>query len=302
MCSKPFISLIVCTRNRAKQLTSALVALNQIEYNAKYEIILVDNASTDETKVVIENFIEENSAPFKYVYEEETGLSKARNTGLSHASGELVSFTDDDCYPQKNFFETISNCFKDETIIFAGGRVLLFDESDRRITIQEKNDYAELKPFSFIASGLIHGANISFRRDKIIELKGFDERLGAGTKFKSGEDTDILRRFSALGHKGLYDPNITVYHHHGRKTLEEEEALMKGYDRGIGSCMLKHIIHGRSKSLYFKQWYWMLRKAPLRKKIRQLGFALLFYIKYGPLFSSVFNHPCSCLKIKPPLK
>ena len=298
MCLKPFISLIVCTRNRAEQLMTALIALNKIEYNGKYEIILVDNASTDKTKAVIENFIEENSAPFKYVYEEETGLSKARNTGLSHATGELVAFTDDDCYPQKDFFETISNCFIDETIMFAGGRVLLFDETDRRITIQEKNNYEELKPFSFIASGLIHGANISFRRDKVIDLKGFDERLGAGTKFKSGEDTDILRRFSALGYKGLYDPTIVVYHHHGRKTIEEEESLMKGYDRGIGSCMLKHILYGGSKSLYFKQWYWMLRKAPLPKKIRQISYALLFYIKYGPLFSSVFNHPSSCLKIK----
>jgi glycosyltransferase involved in cell wall biosynthesis len=293
--TESFISLIICTRNRASQLTAALVELNKIEYTKKYEIILVDNGSTDSTRTVIAQFIQEHTAPFKYIFEAKAGLSRARNAGLSHAQGDIVAFTDDDCYPTIDFLSSISKCFEDQTIAYSGGRVLLFDQSDRRITIQEKNSYEVLEPLSYISAGLIHGANISFRRDTILELKGFDERLGAGTQFKSGEDTDILRRFSALGYKGVYDPAITVFHHHGRKTLEEETKLMEGYDRGNASCMLKHTMHGKLRRLYIKHWYWLLRKASFRIKTRHVCYAVLFYIKYGPSFSSVFKHPHDCL-------
>lgn len=294
----PFISLVVCTRNRATKLTSALVAFSKIEYAGKYEVILVDNGSTDATKEVIESFIIENSVPFKYVYEEKAGLSRARNTGVSNTKGEIIAFTDDDCYPREDFLQKIASCFSDETIAYAGGRLLLYDSTDRRVTIQEKKDSQVLDANTFIPSGLIHGANVSVKRTAILALNGFDERLGAGTEFKSGEDTDLLRRLSNAGYNGFYEPNIVVFHHHGRKTLEDEINIRKGYDRGVGSCMLKQIVNKKTRHTYMKRWYWMLRKSSTKTKARQLWYALKFYFKYGPSFTTVLEHPHECLNLK----
>ena len=113
--------------------------------------------------------------------------------------------------------------------------MLLYDDTDRRVTIQESETPVTLDARSFIPVGLIHGANMAFRRKPLLEARGFDERLGAGTRFRSGEDTDALWRLSLAGYDGRYEPDIVVYHHHRRKTLAEEAALLRGYDRGYGS-------------------------------------------------------------------
>jgi glycosyltransferase involved in cell wall biosynthesis len=89
------ITVIICTRNRAKLLRDAMASVvEQGIPKSDYEIVVVDNASTDETPDVVAEF--RGSAHIRYVHEEKLGLCIARNTGWRAASGRYVAFFDDD--------------------------------------------------------------------------------------------------------------------------------------------------------------------------------------------------------------
>lgn len=288
----PFaISLIVCTRNRANQLRRALTSCAELSFDRPWELIVVNNGSSDETASVLSAFAEHCPFPVVIVDEPTPGLSRARNRGLAHARGRVVAFTDDDCYPAPDFLAAIHTCFSSKDIAYCGGRVLLFDPTDRRITIQESNIHREIAPNSYIRSGWIHGANMAFVKETAIQLGGFDERFGAGGRYPSGEDTDLLRRFSAAGLSGVYDPAIMVYHHHGRKTAKEEADLLRGYAKGVGACMMKYCLHKPTRALYLRHGYWTLRDSHYQKVFRVLLSGVKFFVSHGLVPSRAFAHP-----------
>lgn len=291
MSTQALISVIVCTRNRGRQLAGTLESLGRQDYAGPWELVVVDNGSTDDTPAVLEAFGQDCPFELRVVREPVAGLSRARNRGLANARGEIVAYTDDDCYPREDYLTAITRRFGEDAIDFGGGRVLLFDPSDQRVTIQERDTPATLEPGTFIQSGLIHGANMIARRSALLDLQGFDERLGAGTAFKSGEDTDMLRRLVLSGRRGAYDPRIVVFHHHGRKTVEAAQALERGYRCGFGSCMLKYTLNPSTRSEYARMWYWRLRKTDLGDIARELLAAAQFYVKYGPGWKRVWAHP-----------
>ncbi len=287
----PFISVVICTRNRSKQLYDALSTFKRLSYSGPWEMVIVDNSSTDGTYEVALNFALDSGMNVRVIKENRVGLSCARNAGVNSTKGDIVAFTDDDCYPRKNYLSAIADVFQDPSIDFCGGRVMLFDKNDRRVTIQEDKEIKLFGAGEFIPSGWIHGANMICRRNVLLKINGFDERLGAGTRFKSGEDTDLLRRLSFLGSKGRYSPEICVFHHHGRKTDSEEILLRKGYDRGIAAVMVKGIVNPNTRSICLRNWYWSLRHAPLSRKLRQFYFGMLFWLSAGPTLNRILRHP-----------
>lgn len=289
------LSLIVCTRNRATALPSALQAFAEIPPTDEWELVLVNNGSSDGTAAILHDFAQDAPCRVVVVDEPAAGLSRARNRGLSVAKGELLAFTDDDCYPSPDFVSTILARFSDTDIGYLGGRVLLHDPADLPITIQELDREVQLEPRSFIKPGLIHGANMAFRKAALEEIGGFDERLGAGAPFKSGEDTDAIARCSTLGYAGAFAPEVVVQHHHGRKTEEEARALRSGYAIGRGVFMLKQCADKRSRSLYARQWYWRLRDESWSVRVKELSGALKFLTRCRFLPSRILRHPNSSL-------
>lgn len=212
------------------------------------------------------------------VIEPEAGLSRARNAGWSAASGEIIAFTDDDCYPAVDFLVSINQCFgEDDHLGFIGGRILLYDETDYRITIQERSTRRQIGPNAFIPAGLIHGVNLACRRSALISVGGFDDRFGHGRKF-SCEDVDMLARLSARGWHGAYDPRPLVYHHHGRKTREQANALMKQYDRARGAYYAKCILEPGLRNRYLRAWMKNIRRQPATKIWRELTAAVEFLV------------------------
>ena len=236
----PIIALVIVTRNRCEQLLRTLQSLKKLRTHLTWELILVDNGSTDGTARVIEGFAAEFTQPVRLVYEPAVGQGNARNAGWMSTKAEIIAYLDDDCYPAENFLDAVVECFTETPNLgFVSGRILLYDQTDLRITIQESVTRVPLAPDSFILPGVIQGANSAFRRVSLAEVDGFDPRFGGARGQFLAEELDVAARISAAGWHGAYDPRPLVYHHHGRKTRLEEWRIMRIYQRGIGGFYAK---------------------------------------------------------------
>ncbi len=248
------LSLVICTRNRAAQLAETLKKVSAIRSQLKWELIVADNGSTDGTSAVVQEFAATSDHPVQLIVKPGRGVSCAKNAGWQSAKAAIVVCIDDDCYPEQDYFDSIFDPFsKDPKLGFVGGRILLHDPTDRRITIQESLEPLSLPAGSFIRPGVIQGANVAYRRAALVEVGGFDPWFGAGALY-SGDETELMARISAAGWNGAYDPKPVVYHHHGRKTANDEWRLMRWYDRGRGAYYAKCMLNKEMRSVYVKNW------------------------------------------------
>ena len=122
------ITLIICTRNRAGPLNSALQAIVNIDKprHMEWDMIIVDNGSTDDTQNIINKY--SNLLPIKSIYENSAGLSNARNRGVTEAQGDYIVWTDDDTVPDQGWLLAYENAFicHPEAILFGGPILPIF--------------------------------------------------------------------------------------------------------------------------------------------------------------------------------
>lgn len=241
----------MCTKNRENFILPTLRSFEVLLQNEQVELILVNNASTDNTLTLLTEFQKTNPRQIKVFTELNGGVSQGRNHGIENSLGEILAFTDDDCYPESDFLEKIITRFQNKDLGFLGGRVLLHDKTDLGITIQESNEKLVFCSKSYINPGTLHGANISIRRTALDAVGYFDVLLGPGTPTQAGEDIDLLNRLSAAGFIGMYDPDPTVSHHHRRKTKIDEIKISKSYDIGRGAYFLKGLINKSTRKMFF---------------------------------------------------
>ncbi len=216
------ISAIICTLNRAHYLEKALLSLiNQSLPDEQYEIIIVDNGSTDNTKDVSIKYSSKRN--IKYLYDPIKGLSQARNTGWQNAKGEYIAFLDDDGLASKNWLEEIINTFEktSQSPDACGGKIELVWEASRPQWIADSMlkplghfDYGN-KPFFLERSNRnIGGGNMAFKKN-IPELIGyFNTNLGRkGSNLLSNDENDYFFRMRKHGLKIFYNPKIIALHH-----------------------------------------------------------------------------------------
>ncbi len=263
------ISLIICTKNRCNNLPELFKFLERINTTLAWELVVVDNGSEDGTQEFLKKIQKEIQFSMKIVFEAKPGLGNARNAGVKVAVGEIIAFTDDDCYPDTNLLDSIFECFQHDAIDYLGGRILLFDKTDFPITIQESLDYAYFKPNTFIEPGFIQGANFSFKKE-LLKKHNFNPLLGAGTPFSS-EDVEFIATISFAGYKGAYSPHPLVYHHHRRKKENAIEILRKQYDYGRGAYFASMILTVKNARMaYIKNWYWRIKTQSIIKTCREI--------------------------------
>lgn len=253
------ISLIVCTRNRCSTLHTCLEYIARLESPGDWELVVVDNASTDRTGDLLKTFVENVPFRVRLVFEPKPGLGRARNAGVAKASGEIIAFTDDDCYISPDFLIRILDVFRDRRIGFMGGRVLLYDETDVPQTIRPETEVRFIPPRSFVRPGQLQGANMAARRSLVTGVGGFDPDFGAGSTFRSCEETDFQARASQAGATGIYHPGPLVWHHHRRKLGKDYENLMNAYRYGCGAYYAKFILNPQTRTRFLKNWYWSAR-------------------------------------------
>ena len=262
------VSLIVCTEKPGGTAPRVPARVASLEAPpGGWELIIVDNGSTDATPHLLDRFARSASFPVECVHAPTPGLSRARNAGLAHARGDILAFTDDDCYPRPDFLRALVDVFDEDGPGFVGGRVVLHDPCDARICIKDLPEAIDVRPRSFVAAGLIHGANMALKRDVVCAVGEFDPLLGAGTPCVAGEDTDGIARAVWAGWGGRYDPRAVVAHHHGRKPGHDAEMQRRGDDRGRGAYYMKHLLSARSRRVYLSSWYWQELRHHLRHRL-----------------------------------
>ncbi|MBB4154872.1 glycosyltransferase involved in cell wall biosynthesis [Sphingomonas jinjuensis] len=242
------ISLLVCTRNRSASLSLLLASITDALSAAPsltIDIVIVDNGSTDDTASIVEQWRAKQATNVTLLHEPRAGLARARNRALAAAGGAIIAMTDDDCRLHRDYFTALAACFAGlrEPVVI-GGRILPGDPADLPITVKTE-DHPMVAPARGFPGGFVMGANLAFTADVLTRVGDFDERFGAGAPFVAAEDTDFLFRALGAGIPVLYDPRFTVAHHHGRRAVTEETALLAGYGFGDGALYAKHLFRDR---------------------------------------------------------
>ena len=251
------ISAIICTHNRSAYLKKAIKSLaEQTLPKEQYEVVVVDNASNDDTEAVVESF--RHLPNLRYIYEPILGLSQARNTGWHEARGEYIAFLDDDAIACPEWLERIVKAF--ETVKprpgCVGGKIAAIWETERPPWLAKEmepvlsiNDFfKEEATFLRDDEPFLYGANIAYPREVIEKIGGFSTSLGRkGSNLLSGEDMLIrnnLRRHNFLDY---YDPEICVYHHVLGSRLTKNWFYKRYFWHGVSQVIVDHITYHNGK-------------------------------------------------------
>lgn len=266
-------SMIVCTRNRSTSLRRCLAAIPVAEMlESQGELIVVNNASTDETRQLLASFRRDAPFPVTVVDEPRPGLGRARNTGVAKASGEVLFFTDDDCYVAPGTIRKARTIFASKAFLYCGGQLLVYDPTDAGYGFNTNDQLELIPPYSFLPAGRISGALMVIHRLVFDTIGGFDPCAGPGASF-CFDDVDFCARASMAGFAGAFVPDLIVYHHHGRKEGDEIERLKERDDYGRGAYYAKLTLMGRLS--YVRYWgYYALYLHPRSKTMREVRGAL----------------------------
>ncbi|SNQ49241.1 Glycosyl transferase family 2 (fragment) [Frankia canadensis] len=256
------VTVVVCTRDRAAMLPACLAGLRALDH-PDLEILIVDNAPSDEsTREAFDREVGDEPR-FRYVREDRPGLSCARNRGVAEACGEVIAFTDDDVRVDGGWvagllrglraganvgcvtglvstatLENLAEYYFDSRVTWASScQPHLYDMDRHRLA-------HPLYPYSAGVFGA--GANFAVRAAAIRALGGFDEALGAGTATEGGEDLDAFVRVLLGGYQLAYEPSALVWHSH-RSDLDALRRQMWGYGTGLTAYLVKHLGDRRSR-------------------------------------------------------
>lgn len=258
--SAPGISAIICTRNRADSLGQTLERMARLDLSGvpEFELIVVDNGSVDNTVKLAQAFAEQAPFPVSVVTEPRPGLSQARNHGLRIARHELIMFTDDDCLVAADWAKAGARLFQGDLRKVVAGRVELYDKTQLPLAIKTDPEREELASAASLV-GFLHGANMAFGRCVIDAIGKFDVRLGAGSHLRSAEDAEFAYRAYKQGIPVVYEPDLVVWHNHGRTGSAEWYRQMTDHAIGSGGMIMKHVMGGTPSIA--KIGYWDFRSA-----------------------------------------
>ncbi|MEA5511207.1 glycosyltransferase family 2 protein [Crocosphaera sp. UHCC 0190] len=243
------IAAIICTHNRDRYLGDAIDSLLAQE-GTNYEILVVDNGSTDTTKQVVESRL--SHPRLKYVYEPILGLSVARNTGAQETTAPILAYLDDDAIASPQWLRVLVDAYQhQEKLAIAGGKVTLiwpegisppqwisedlagglgaYDLGDKMVSITNP----QLTP---------RGLNYSLRRLFLEKIGGFDVNLGrVGKKLLSNEELFMTELALTQGWEVAYLPDALVGHNVSPERLKPGWFLRRSWWQGVSECYREEI-------------------------------------------------------------
>jgi len=234
------ISVVICTYNRKQYLKKAIDSvLKQTLNQGLFELIIVDNNSSDGTKNFVQNKYSNVKNNIKYVMETNQGISYCRNTGIANSNFDYTAFLDDDGIAEPRWLEFMFNIIagKNEKIACATGDVIPIWEIPRPDWLITDFDiyYSifQLSKERFIyTTDHIHtpaGCNVIYNKEILLKFGGFNTKLGRKNKnLISGEETLLHKQMIKNGYKLIYIPDIRI-NHHVHKTRISKKWLLKRY-------------------------------------------------------------------------
>jgi glycosyltransferase involved in cell wall biosynthesis len=229
------ISPIICTRNRSAYLPEAIRSLaGQDIAPTDYEIIVVDNASTDATGTIVKALTAE-IRNLRYVYEETPGLSIARNRGLKEAFAPIVAFLDDDALAVKGWLSAILEAFRTEPRpACVGGPVAPWWEISKPgwfpaslLGCHNRNYGEQSRWYNYPAEQPI-GCNMAFVKQRVEDVGGFNVLLD-----KYNDETELIERVVRAGGRIFYEPKAEVQHLVAKERLSVGWQMKRHYREGV---------------------------------------------------------------------
>jgi GT2 family glycosyltransferase len=224
----PRVSVVVCTYNGGSTLDQCLRSLLDLRY-PDYEVIVVDDGSTDDTRNIVARFPE-----VRVIHQANQGLSAARNVGLYAATGAIVAYTDSDCFADPDWLTRLVYQLERSGAAAVGGPNLTPDDGwlaacvaacpGQPTHVLESDQVAEHIP----------GCNMAFRREVLLAINGFDRLYR-----QAGDDVDLCWRLQQAGMWITFAPGAFVWHHRrqGPRAYLRQQA---GYGRAEALLQLKH--------------------------------------------------------------
>lgn len=260
------ISIIIPTFNRAGLLKCALESIGRQTLQPDlFEVLVIDNGSTDNTRAIVEKAIREcPKHNIHYIYEPEPGLLSGRHRGALEAKGDILVFIDDDIEADKGWLQAIKETFdNNQDVKLVGGRslpkfeiappewVLLFWSEDTPSRILWQLSLLDLgEEVREIDPGYALGLNLSIRRSALFELGGFhpENMPKQLQQFQGDGETGLTMKAKERGCKAVYQPKALVYHKISAKRMTHEYFEKRYYHEGVCDSFTDYrILHGKYK-------------------------------------------------------
>jgi glycosyltransferase involved in cell wall biosynthesis len=274
------LSIVICSYNRAQYIGDALDSLyNQTSSLSEFEVLLVDNNSTDGTPGIYKTWREHHpDGNFQYLSEHRQGASFARNTGAIHAKTEWLCFMDDDAVAFPDFVANIIKHTEEKpTIVGFGGKIIPKYIPEKPVwmsyyvsSLVGNFDYSPI-PCAFKKGKYPLESNMIIKKSVFDQIGGFNTTLPGvvGTLRIGGEGKELFFKVIGLGEEIYYDPNIIVYH------VVETSKLTKEYLYRVASGIGRG---ERVRTLSISYFSYALK---LIEYIFKLGASVALGIKYA---------------------
>ena len=286
------ITVVLCTYNRCDRLATALesVAVSRLPESVSWEVLVVDNNSTDQTCEVVERFASQYPGRFRYTFEPRPGKSHALNCAIPNTNAGILAFMDDDVKVEPDWLHMLTRIFDDPEYAGAGGRILPESEFTPPAWLETAGRYA-LAPLAMFdlgpVAGPLHeppfGTNMAFRREVFARYGDFRRDLGPrpGSEIRS-EDTEFGMRLLRGGEHLWYEPAAVVHHAIARDRVTKRYFLHWWFDKARGDLREHGIPPGT-------RWY--VAGFPLFLIRRLIAWTLRWLLAFrpGPRFSAKRN-------------
>jgi glucosyl-dolichyl phosphate glucuronosyltransferase len=284
------VTVILCTYNRCESLKTALssIAACVMDPSVPWDVLVVDNNSSDNTREVALTFCRQHPDRFRYVFEAQQGKSFALNTGVRHAPGDVLAFVDDDVTVEPTWLQNLTRSLGNGEWSGSGGRIVLQWPAVLPKWLTTDGPYArhgfpgfdqghEAKELD----GPPFGTNMAFRREMFARHGGFRTDLGPHPASQiRAEDTEFGRRLIQGGERLRYEPDAIVYHPVPEDKLNKAHILKWWYDNGR-SYTRESNVHPLLLFCRLSLWTvrWLMAVDPRMKFYRRL----VVWEKYGML-------------------
>ena len=245
------VSLIMPTINVTEELDLFLKSLSEQTYK-DFELITIDQNAGNEAFEIIRKY--EDDFEIKYMKSNQSGLSLNRNKGLIMIDGDIVGFPDDDCEYEKDTLEKVVTFFKknaDKRIYSC--RTLERGKDYGTGIMLENNDELKIDNIDMTVKSITFFVNYFLE-----DITLFDENLGVGEYFGSGEETDYVLTLLHKGFKGNYFAEDIIYHPAKKGNYDDLERAYK-YALGYGALVKKEVRCRKNFFYIFKYWKKLFR-------------------------------------------